>query len=97
MTTAVTAPVSNGLLHGLSTAFNTGAKHKLEAGAIIEEAAAVHVTLSLGSSNSVSTQIAALRSLLQGGGEGALGKSFEKVVKASSNNCTITRPFFCLL
>lgn len=86
VTTAVTAPQSFGFLHGLSVAFNTGAAHKLEEGAVVQNVAALHVSITLGSvfggaSVSVSTQIAALRRLLLGGAGGDLGLQFERVVK----------------
>jgi hypothetical protein len=63
----ITAPSSNGLIVGLSTIFSTGAAHRLEDGAIIQDVAALHVQI--GHSNkgpSVSTQIAALRNILLG-------------------------------
>ncbi|CCO35688.1 hypothetical protein BN14_09806 [Rhizoctonia solani AG-1 IB] len=64
VTTAVSAPVSNGFFSGASVAFRTGASHKLEDGAIVNSAPALHLTVEHGSSVSVSTQIATLRRLL---------------------------------
>lgn len=67
VTVGVTAPSSDGLIAGLSTAFSTGAAHRLEDGAVIQDVAALHVQI--GHSNqgpSVSTQIAALRNMLLG-------------------------------
>ncbi|KAF8750694.1 Carbohydrate esterase family 9 protein [Rhizoctonia solani] len=64
VTTAVSAPVSSGLFSGASVAFRTGASHKLEDGAIVNSAPALHLTVGHGSSVSVSTQIATLRRLL---------------------------------
>lgn len=66
VTSAVTAPASNGLVAGLSTIFSTGAAHGLQAGAVVQDVAALHVSIShrWSGSPSVSTQIAALRNLL---------------------------------
>ncbi|KAJ7698627.1 carbohydrate esterase family 9 protein [Mycena rosella] len=80
VTSAVTAPSSYGFLSGLSTVFGTAAAHKLIDGAVIQKIAALHVALSLSSGISVSTQIATLRSLLLGEGEGDLAKQFADVV-----------------
>ncbi|KAI0766557.1 composite domain of metallo-dependent hydrolase [Irpex lacteus] len=79
VTTAIVAPKSAGFLAGLSTVFATGANHQLEKGALIQETAAVHVGLHYGAGPSVSTQIAALRSLLLGQGKGHLARWFKKV------------------
>ncbi|KAF8161153.1 carbohydrate esterase family 9 protein [Crassisporium funariophilum] len=76
----VTAPSSNGFLSGLSTAFNTGLPHRLVKGAILQDVVALHVNID-SSTPSVSTQIAALRSLLQGESEGKLGAHFKDVVQ----------------
>ncbi|KIK64860.1 hypothetical protein GYMLUDRAFT_258822 [Collybiopsis luxurians FD-317 M1] len=81
VTTGITAPVSEGFLAGLSTAFDTGAGHKLVEGAMVQDEAALHVAVSLTSFVSVSTQIAALRNLLFGGAEGDLGAQVTKVVE----------------
>ena len=64
VTIGVIAPQSGGFLQGLSTAFSLGAAHKLEKGAIVADAVALHVRVSMSGSASVSTQIAALRKLL---------------------------------
>ncbi|CAE6420173.1 unnamed protein product [Rhizoctonia solani] len=64
VTTAVSAPVSRGLFSGASVAFRTGAAHKLEDGAVVNPASALHLRVSHGSGVSVSTQIATLRRLL---------------------------------
>ncbi|KAJ7731100.1 carbohydrate esterase family 9 protein [Mycena maculata] len=80
VTSAVTAPSSYGFLAGLSTVFSTVAPHKLVDGAVIQEVAALHVALSLSSRISVSTQIATLRSLLLGAGQGEIGQRFGDVV-----------------
>ncbi|KAJ4486448.1 carbohydrate esterase family 9 protein [Lentinula lateritia] len=81
VTTAVTAPYSSGLLSGLSTAFNTGAAHKLKEGAVMQDEVALHVSLSLSSSVSVSTQIAMLRRLLSGGARGDLELQISRILE----------------
>ncbi|KAJ3852408.1 carbohydrate esterase family 9 protein [Lentinula lateritia] len=81
VTMAVTAPYSSGLLAGMSTAFNTGSAHKLKEGAVLQDEVALHVSLSLSSSVSVSTQIAMLRRLLSGGGRGDLELQISKVLE----------------
>ncbi|KAJ3886962.1 composite domain of metallo-dependent hydrolase [Lentinula edodes] len=81
VTTAVTAPYSSGLLAGLSTAFNTGAAHKLKEGAVMQDEVALHVSLSLSSSVSVSTQIAMLRRLLSGGARGDLELQISRILE----------------
>ncbi|KAF7334287.1 Carbohydrate esterase family 9 protein [Mycena sanguinolenta] len=90
VTSAVVAPFTGGFyagaavrgfVSGLSTVFSTVAAHKLADGAIIQETAALHVMLSLSwSSPSLSTQLAALRGLLLGEGEGDLARRFGDVV-----------------
>ncbi|KAJ7731104.1 hypothetical protein DFH07DRAFT_1065777 [Mycena maculata] len=80
VTSAVTAPSSPGFLAGVSTVFSTVAPHKLVDGAVIQDVAALHVALSLSSGISVSTQIAALRSLLLSEGNGEIGQRFGDVV-----------------
>ncbi|KAJ7698620.1 carbohydrate esterase family 9 protein [Mycena rosella] len=80
VTSAVTAPSSRGFLSGLSTVFGTAAAHKLAEGAVLQEVAALHVALSMSSGISVSTQVATLRGLLLGEGEGDLAKRFADVV-----------------
>ena len=82
VTTGVTAPTSRGFLAGLSTAFNTGQLHHLAKGAVVQDVAALHVLID-SSNPSVSTQIAALRNLLQGGGKGELAARFEEVVQVN--------------
>ncbi|KAH7928042.1 hypothetical protein BV22DRAFT_1083961 [Leucogyrophana mollusca] len=67
VTAAVVAPKSRGFLSGLSTVFATGAAHKLEKGAVIQDVAAIHIAIGHGNSGpSVGTQIAALRHELLG-------------------------------
>ena len=79
------APTSDGLLSGLSTAFATGALHKLQDGAVIQEAGTVHVSVHPGGAQSVSTQIAALRRLLLSQTDGELGRAFEKIRKVDTS------------
>ncbi|KAJ7061796.1 hypothetical protein C8F01DRAFT_1369248 [Mycena amicta] len=66
VTTAIVAPIGNGLIQGISTAFDTGAAHALERGAVVQRETAVHVSLRAGMRGgaSVSSQVAALRRLL---------------------------------
>ncbi|KAJ7512471.1 hypothetical protein B0H11DRAFT_1844256 [Mycena galericulata] len=80
VTSAVTAPSSYGSLAGLSTVFSTVAAHKLVEGAVIQEVAALHVRLTLNSGISVSTQIATLRAVLLGEGQGDVAQRFADVV-----------------
>ncbi|KIM40067.1 hypothetical protein M413DRAFT_446222 [Hebeloma cylindrosporum] len=77
--TGVTAPSSSGFLGGLGTAFNTGLGHRLQSGAVLQDITALHVFI--GSSKpSVSTQMAALRNLFSGTGEGKLGACFGDIL-----------------
>ncbi|KAG6864679.1 hypothetical protein C0991_007921 [Blastosporella zonata] len=64
VTRAISAPISNGFLAGLSTTFDTGAVNALEKGAVTQEETALHIAVSLNFGVSVSTQIATLRQLL---------------------------------
>jgi hypothetical protein len=64
VTTAITAPTGNGFLQGLSTAFSAGSLNALARGAVVQKETALHVTISLSLTPSVSTQIATLRSQL---------------------------------
>ncbi|KAF9474768.1 carbohydrate esterase family 9 protein [Pholiota conissans] len=81
-TVGVTAPSSSGFLAGLSTAFNTGSPHKLASSAVLQDDVALHISID-SSSPSVSTHIAALRNLLKGGEEGALGELFKQVFEGT--------------
>ena len=71
----IVAPKSKGFLSGLSTAFTTGVAHRLLKGAVVQDVAALHIAIGSGKT-SVSTQIAALRSLLLGDEQGDLPKHF---------------------
>ncbi|KAM5543998.1 hypothetical protein V8D89_002615 [Ganoderma adspersum] len=81
VTTGIVAPQTRGFLAGLNTAFSTGARHKLEKGALVQEAGAVHVAIHPVGSPSVSTQIAALRHLLLGETSGDVKEWFGKIKK----------------
>jgi hypothetical protein len=71
VTTAITAPNHNGFFAGLSTHVSTRALHKLEAGAVLQNVAALHVSvLYRGNKAGVSTQIGVLRTLLLGLADG---------------------------
>ena len=67
MTTAISAPVTYGFLAGLGAAFSTGARHRLEDGAVVRPVTALHVHIGAALGVSVSTQIATLRKLLTNG------------------------------
>ncbi|PFH51541.1 hypothetical protein AMATHDRAFT_2992 [Amanita thiersii Skay4041] len=81
VTTGVVAPVSAGFLSGLSTYFDTGAPHGLSKSAVIQDVAALHVTIGKTSKPSVSTQIAALRNLLLGNTKGDLADQIDRVIE----------------
>ncbi|KAF9653278.1 carbohydrate esterase family 9 protein [Thelephora ganbajun] len=78
VTTAISAPVSYGFLAGLGVAFSTGARHKLEDGAVVRPITALHVHVGPGQEASVSTQIATLRKLLI---DGAKHGAFQRVAQ----------------
>lgn len=75
------APSARRFYSGLGTFFSTGAAHKLEKGAVLQEVTALHVAVRHFGTPSISTQIAALRRLLLGPYEGDSGKWFEKVTQ----------------
>ncbi|RPD56489.1 composite domain of metallo-dependent hydrolase [Lentinus tigrinus ALCF2SS1-7] len=79
VTAGIVAPQTRGFLAGLNTAFSTGASHRLEDGALLQEAGAVHVAIHRVGSPSVSTQIAALRRLLLGETTGDVKVWFDKI------------------
>ena len=79
----MTAPSHQRFLAGLGTSFSLGVSHKLEKGAIVQEITALHVSVRHFAKLSVSTQIAALRRLLLGSSDGALGEWFGKVKAVS--------------
>lgn len=85
VTTGIVAPTHRRFYAGLSTSFFTGAPHKLEEGAVIQDVNALHVTVRhFGSIPSISTQIAVLRKLLLEPGEGEAGEWFEEVREVSN-------------
>ncbi|KAI0643981.1 carbohydrate esterase family 9 protein [Trametes meyenii] len=79
VTTAIVAPKSSGFLAGLNVAFSTAVRHKLEEGAVLQEASAIHVSIHPAGTPSVSTQIAALRHLLLDETKGQLKHAVDKV------------------
>ncbi|KAG7098629.1 hypothetical protein E1B28_000547 [Marasmius oreades] len=81
VTTAITAPSHRKFFSGLSTMFSTGASHKLEEGAIIQEVTGLHFSVRHFGSPSVSTQIAVLRRLLLNPPEGDLGEQLKLVLQ----------------
>ncbi|KIK69905.1 hypothetical protein GYMLUDRAFT_187332 [Collybiopsis luxurians FD-317 M1] len=64
VTKAITAPTGSGFLRGLSTAFDVGARHSLDTGAVIQEVTALHIVVSHDLNPSVSSQLAVLRNKL---------------------------------
>ena len=65
VTKAIVAPVHSGFYSGLGTSFSTGAAHKLEDGAVVQEITALHVSVGhFGGKPSIGTQISVLRRLL---------------------------------
>lgn len=94
VSTAITSPISDGLLGGLGTYFSLGAKHKLEREAVLSDVTAVHVAVlhQIAGGPSVSTQIAALRRLLLGPYTGERGASFEAVVKVLIHDTDCAEP-----
>ncbi|KAG6900265.1 hypothetical protein C0993_000718 [Termitomyces sp. T159_Od127] len=81
VTSAITAPTHKNFLSGLGVSFSLGATNGLEAGAVIQDVAGLHVTVKHLSKPSVSSQIAALRRLLLGEHDSAVGFWFKKVVE----------------
>ncbi|KAG8763267.1 hypothetical protein FRC11_004954, partial [Ceratobasidium sp. 423] len=74
VTTIVEAPFSfSGFIQGVSVAFRSGARHRLEPGAIPYREVALHVRLVRGQGDSgISTRIATLRRLLVNAEEGSV-------------------------
>ncbi|KAJ6551858.1 composite domain of metallo-dependent hydrolase [Mycena capillaripes] len=64
VTTGITAPMGRGFTHGVSAAFDLGVSGALARGAILQTETALHIAISSTLPASVSTQIAALRTLL---------------------------------
>ncbi|CUA75385.1 hypothetical protein RSOLAG22IIIB_11709 [Rhizoctonia solani] len=74
VTTIIEAPFSsNGFIQGVSVAFRSGARHKLERGAVPYREVALHVRLVRGEGEGgISTRIATLRRLLSDPEEGSV-------------------------
>lgn len=81
----ITAPLTDGFLSGLGTAFGTGLPHRLANGALLQEVTALHFDFR-SSKPSVSTQIAALRNLFLGQSEGELAVQIKEVISVSDQN-----------
>ncbi|KAI4859974.1 hypothetical protein F4820DRAFT_438279 [Hypoxylon rubiginosum] len=68
LTTLITAPISNGFIHGLSTAFRPGAAHSLSPGAIVKRDVSLFLSIGHEGKNtafpSESSQFNELRTLL---------------------------------
>ncbi|BEJ10967.1 hypothetical protein CspHIS471_0103890 [Cutaneotrichosporon sp. HIS471] len=86
ITTGVTCPSTGEFLMGMSYSFSLGARHALEAGAIGNHAAALHIAVRQfgdphgDSSFSVATAMGVLRRLLHGeAGQGEVAAAFGKV------------------
>lgn len=79
VTSAITPPAFYGFLSGLSVHFSTGAAHKLEKGAVLQDAVALHFAIQQFGTPSVSTQIAALRKLLLDKHSGEFADAYESV------------------
>ncbi|KAF9268942.1 carbohydrate esterase family 9 protein [Marasmius fiardii PR-910] len=81
VTSAITAPSHGNFFSGLGTMFSTGASHKLQKGAIVQDVTGLHFSVRHFGSPSVSTQIAVLRRLLLNPPEGDLGDQFKLVLQ----------------
>ena len=71
--------MSCSFLAGLGVAFSTGARHKLETGAVVQPVTGLHVHIGPARGASVSTQIATVRRLLTGGPKHGAFKSVAQV------------------
>lgn len=84
MTIGITAPTHSHFYSGLSTAFSLDAMHRLEEGAIIQDVAALHISVRhFGGRPTISTQIATLRRLLLDPPKGASARWFKSVIDVS--------------
>ncbi|KIJ40898.1 hypothetical protein M422DRAFT_75681 [Sphaerobolus stellatus SS14] len=84
VTAAIAQPDSTGLISGVGVMFATGARHRLEKGAIFQDATSFHVTIQheeSSSAPSISTKIGTLRRLLMGGGTGEIKHYFDLITK----------------
>lgn len=81
MTSAISPPRSQGFFVGVSTAFSPGAANKLDKGALLSDAVALHISIYHRDTASISSQIALIRRGLYGEFEGERGKWFAAVAK----------------
>jgi len=81
VTSVVVLSQGSGIVHGIGAHISLAARHKLEDGAVLKSVAIISMSIARGSEHSVSTQIGALRNLLNGGGSGDLGKYFKQIVE----------------
>ncbi|KAF8590883.1 composite domain of metallo-dependent hydrolase [Ramaria rubella] len=79
VTAAISAPAHAGVFAGLGTLFSVGSANKMQKGAIVQDVTGLHVSIGHNPSGSpsISTQIATLRRLLLGNGEGEQRKMFK--------------------
>ncbi|KAI5115486.1 hypothetical protein M0805_007780 [Coniferiporia weirii] len=83
VTSAITAPMSEGFLSGLSVHLSTGASYRHTPGAVIQDVTALHFTVgSAAGQPSFSTQVGTLRRLLTREQKGDLGYWLNKVLKS---------------
>lgn len=84
VTTAITAPTHTRFYSGVSAVFSLGALHKMDQGAVIQDVAGLHVSIShFGGTPSISSQIGVLRRLLLEPPKGESAHWFQRVLKAS--------------
>jgi len=81
VTGAVVLSQGNGIVHGVGAHISFAAQNRLDEGAILKPVATISMSIEKSGTNSVSTQIHALRNLLNGGGLGDLAKYFKQFVK----------------
>jgi hypothetical protein len=84
VTMGITAPSHTGFYSGLSTVFSLGAMHKLEEGAVLQDVAGLHISVSHFGGVSISTQIAALRRLLLDPPKATSALWFQQVIEVSA-------------
>jgi hypothetical protein len=88
VTTVIEAPFSYNLIQGISVAFRTGARHKLEAGAVPQREVALHARIIHDGTEQnamVSTRVATLRGLLLQGLHEKQDSIYARVVKVCSS------------
>jgi hypothetical protein len=86
VTTAITAPMHNGFLSGLSVEFSLGAAHGLEKGAVVKDIVALHIGVRMDRGPSTSTKIATLRRLLLAEVGGDFGPWFRRAAEVSAQH-----------